>query len=146
MLHFLGHIIESQSSNEEDEFHDSVEDVDGLANIFEETSLKDKDMRLKKADKNLRRINELVEKVTVIPEENVKANPSHVEPCSTSLVGNSVIYVDQLYDKPLSHFDPSLASEIEVGAEYFQTDFEKLPEFLRPIERGNMVRMFLFRR
>ena len=74
MLHFVGQIIESQSSNEEDEFHDSVEDVDGLANIFEETSLKDKYMRLKKADKNLRRINELVEKVTVIPEENVKAN------------------------------------------------------------------------
>ena len=143
MLHFVGHIIESQSSNEEDEFHDSVEDVDGLANIFEETSLKDKDMRLKKADKNLRRINDLVEKVSVVPEEKAKINPSNVEPCSTSLVGNSVIYVDQLYDKPLTHFDPSLASEIEVGAENFQTDFEKLPVFL--IERGNMIRMF-FRR
>ena len=56
--------------------------------------------------------------------EKVKANPSNVKPCSTSLVGNSVIDVDQLYDKPLTHFDPSLASEIEVGAEYFQTDFE----------------------
>ena len=75
MLHFVGHIIESQSSNEEDEFHDSVEDVDGLANIFEETSLKDKDTRLKKADKNLRRINELVEEVTVLPEEKVKPRP-----------------------------------------------------------------------
>ena len=127
MLNFVGHIIESQSSNEEDEFHDSVEDVDGLANIFEETSLKDKDMRLKKADKNLRRINELVEKVKVVPEEKVKTYPSHVEP--TSLAGDSVIYVDQLYNKPLTHFDPSLASEIEVGAEYFQTDFEKLPVF-----------------
>ena len=144
MLHFVGHIIESQSSNEEDEFHDSVEDVDGLANIFEETSLKEKDMRLKKADKNLRRIDELVEKVSNVPEEKAKVNPSNVEPCSTSLVGNSVIYVDQLYDKPLTHFDPSLASEIEVGAENFQTDFEKLPVFL--IERGNMVEMFLFRR
>ena len=90
-------------------------------------------MRLKKADKNLRRINELVEKVTDLPEEKVKANPSNVKPCSTSLVGNSVIYVDQLYDKPLTHFDPSLASEIEVGAEYFQTDFEKLAVFLNPV-------------
>ena len=105
--------------------------------------MKDKDMRLKKADKNLHRINELVEKVKVVPEENVKANPSHVEPSSTSLAGNSVIYVDQLYNKPLTHFDPSLASEIEVGAEYFQTDFEKFPVFL--IERDNMVGMFLFR-
>ena len=145
MLHFVGHIIESQSSNEEDEFHDSVEDVDGLANIFEETSLKEKDMRLKKADKNLRRIDELVEKVSNVPEEKAKVNPSNVEPCSTSLVGNSVIYVDQLYDKPLTHFDPSLDSEIEVGAEYFQTDFEKLPVFLN-IFSPNMVRMFHFRR
>ena len=127
MLHFVGHIIENQSSNEEDEFHDSVEDVDGLANIFEETSLKEKDMRLKKADKNLRRINDLVEKVSVVPEEKAKINPSNVEPCSTSLIGNRVIYVDHLYDKPLTHFDPSLASEIEVCGEYFQTNCEKLP-------------------
>ena len=141
MLHFVGHIIESQSSNEEDEFHDSVEDVDGLANIFEETSLKDKDMRLKKADKNLRRINELVEKVTVLPEEKIKANPSHVEPCSTSLVGNSVIYVDQLYDKPLTHFDPSLASEIEVGFRKIACVFKQTNIF-----SPNMVRMFHFRR
>ena len=39
----------------------------------------------------------------------------------TSLTANGVILVDEMYNKPLTNFDPELAGEIKVGAAEIRT-------------------------
>ena len=84
----IGQVVNSYDSDDNEVYQDTVEDLDALTKHLEETNIKE-------------------------PEDKTIADVRR-QLQDTAITAQGIIHVDQLYDKPLTKFDPELESEYKV--------------------------------
>ena len=117
----IGEIIEYGSSEDDDDFQDTVDNVEELTKNLEEARLCVKEdklidevtlqMRDNLSTKEM--AGKLVKKDTLVEKFRAESNSSDIN--STALTANGIVHVDQLYDKPLTSFDPKLEGDLKVS-------------------------------
>ena len=83
----------------------------------------------------------LVKKDTLVEKFRAESNSSDIN--STALTANGIVHVDQLYDKPLTSFDPKLEGDLKVSFKD-TTEGNIVPKSFSNIALNEHIQSFVF--